>query len=510
MKKALYFLILMTVSVLLLIGSIKGNMNSLINNVTDKNTKPGSPFEASNSSSRYALTESIVIHNSFLLNESLARFASPDVVDYKGKFMTIFTPGISFLAVPFYWIGLQFGLPQLSAFFLNLWFALLNITLIAYIGRKMGINYYASLLAGFIFTFATNSLTYAQSFAQHEITVTMILLGLLNILGKRTFMRDLVLGAIFGLGILVDIPNLFLLAPILIYAFFKHFEMTEKTTSSIKLSLKLSFIGLIIGMLPFIAVFGWYNYQTTGSYTKLGQNIGRSKVFNLSDPQHSRDQAKKGSELKTTKPVFKLPFNSRKQLSGFYTLLVSDERSWIYYSPIVFVGLIGLYFIYQKKETQAIVVVILAIALLDILLYAMFGDPWGGWAFGPRYLIPAAGIICIGIAKALEKFGKNIIFASIFIILAGYSIYINMLGAMTTSMIPPRVEAIALPNPIPYTYQYNLNLLQSNFSSSLVYNFFLNGKITNTDYIYLCSALAMAVILASYLIIVLSTSKKEK
>src|SRR5579872_1067478 len=60
-------------------------------------TKVGGPFEASNSTSRYALTEAIVKNKSFFLTPVLAKFASPDVIIFKGNYVSIFTPGVSFL-----------------------------------------------------------------------------------------------------------------------------------------------------------------------------------------------------------------------------------------------------------------------------------------------------------------------------------------------------------------------------------------------------------------------------
>jgi hypothetical protein len=69
--------------------------------------------------------------------------------------------------------------------------------------------------------------------------------------------------------------------------------------------------------------------------------------------------------------------------------------------------------------------------------------------------------------------------------LAFYSLKVNALGALTTSNIPPKVEADHLQVPIPHTYAYNQQLLnKNNQSSSLVYNLFTN-VFTASQYYYL-------------------------
>ena len=137
---------------------------------------------------------------------------------------------------------------------------------------------------------------------------------------------------------------------------------------------------------------------------------------------------------------------------------------------------------------------------MNTLLYSMFGDPWGGWSYGARYLIPASGILAIGIAPVLDRFKKNYFFIPVFFLLAGYSFYINTLGAYTTSSIPPKVEAVNLETPIPYTYEYNFQLLEKqNLSSSLFYNLYFSKAISSKDYIAIFSGVLMTTLIIIYI-----------
>lgn len=508
-KKILLIILLIPFILLLLAGYVKGEKG--VNGAplyyqTEKSTKFGGPFEASNSTSRYALTESIVENNSLTLNQKLAKFSSPDLVDYKGKFISIFTPGVSFVGVPFYMLGKLFGTPQLFTYFLTTIVAVMNVFLIAVLSKKFGTGLLPGIIAGLIFLFASNGLTYSFTFTQHHLSSMIVLLAVFCAASKNTFKNYLFFGMLFGAGILIDIPNAFLLTPILLYMLFKGFKKQE-TITKIQITLRPALLGLLIGIIPFLMIFAWYNYETTGSYTKLGQTIGRSKFFrdNL-PPQLSADIV---STIKNEHKSLglKLPFETRAQLQGLYILLVSNERSWVYYSPILLFGIVGVVLLY-KTEKKTISLLVVAIILTNITLYSMFGDPWGGWAFGPRYLIPSAALTAAFIGIVIERFKKNPLFVIVFSIFLVYSVWVNSLGALTTQSIPPKVEAVNLASHIPYTYQYNQQLLTNNFSSSLLYNVFLQDKISANQYMQILVLGTLELFVAVYAMTFIKMKRK--
>ena len=482
--RLIFTTITVVLAIVLLTVAIRGKAGNPIYYQTQHDTQAGGPFEASNSTSRYALTEAIVKNGTFLLNQSLAIFSSPDaIVNKKGQYTSIFTPGVSFIGVPFYILGDKLGMPQLFTYLSVFFISILNVFLIARISYKLGAGYYASILSGLIFLFATDALLYSQTFTQHQATVLIILLSVLNIFGQRTLLKNIILGMLFGIGVLIDVPNAFFLMPIFIYVLFKHFNFYS-SRKKLAMSFKLNILGIIIGVIPFIALFGFYNYATTGSYLKLAQLAGGRFVQKtttiVNTPIH---------ELYPPNTTFSLPFNPRYQLNSLYILLISNERAWIYYSPVLFLGIPGIIFLYRTKKHKNITVVLLSVGLINILTYSMIADPWGGWAFGPRYLIPSAAILSIFIGLAIEGYKKNIFFAVILFVLATYSVFISSLGALTTTSIPPKQEAERLKTPIPYTYQYNLDLLNKNFSSSLVYSLYVPKIIAPRNFLYIYTAL---------------------
>lgn len=468
---------------LLLLGlSVRGDKDPMYFQ-TERDGKLEGPFESSGSTSRFSLVEAIVLNGTFFLTEKQAKFSAPDITYYQGKYFSIFTPGVSFAAVPFYIAGQYFGVPQLSTYFMNILITLLNFYLIIRLGFKFGANKFAAITAGLLFLFATNGLSYGTTLTQHQFSTLLILLAIFNaILPRRTILNNLALGAIFGIGAMVDIPNIIAIAPAMIYAFLKHFS-ADSLSDKLKLNFKLNVVGLLIGILPFIILFGYYNKELTGSFTKLGQTIGRSDYPHVEKVE--KDSREEGFDF--SRNMF---LDSRQQVQSSYILLISNERGIIYYSPVVLLGLIGFYLIYKDEGRRTKAVLCVSVISTIIVMYSMHGDPWGGWSFGPRYMIPVYAILLAGLSVAITRFNRNVFFTSVFIILTGYSLYVNTAGLLTTNSVPPKVEAVALIDPIPWTYDYNFQLLEKNKSGSLIFNSYLSNYFDARTFYYVFLILA--------------------
>ncbi len=503
----LFFTIVLTL--VLLIPLIKGDKGNPLRYQSEKDTSVGGPFESTNSNSRFALTEAIVENNSFSFSEEEARFGAPDIVRYNGKYFSIFTPGVSFISVPFYLVGMYFSVPQLITYFSTLVLALANVGLIFKLARKVGGGFYASLIAGLCFLFATNALPYAFTITQHHATIFFILLALINVLEKRTIKTNVLFGFYYIAALLMDIPNAFLMLPLLLVVITDNFEFRSEN-QKMTFKIKSSLIFLVIGMLPLLAVFGWYNWSLTGSYIKLGQIIGRSNYPAPETIQYISPSAKiEETSIVTWKKPLETPFDTRLQLNGLYILLFSNERSWWMYSPVIFFGVIGMGLLYQTKKNTRVILLSVSIIAINIVLYSMFADPWGGWSFGPRYLLPSASLLSIFIAYFLTLYRKSILLQLLFFLVLLYSIYINVLGAATTNSIAPKVEAEQLLVPIPYTYQYNTDFLLKNQSSSLVYNLYLRNILSARDFVIILVAITSLAFIALIVINGLASEPKK-
>lgn len=468
----------------------------------NRSTMVMGPFESSNTTSRFALVESIVKQSTFFFDLDLARFAVPDVVENNGKFYTSFTPGISFVAVPFYILGQYVGLTELITLFSTVVFATLNGFALYFLGKKIGASTPAAMIGSAIFLFATNALPYSATLTQHHLSTLIITLSLLNALSKRTVINNILFGLLCGVGFLFDFPNLFMLFPVGIYILASHFEIKD-TVKNIQVQFKLIATLIVLGLLPMLAVFGWYNVQLTGSPMGFAQFSARTNYFDTAEKKARDLEASQHKD--PYQPT--LPFNTRQQLDGVYILLFSNERSWLWYSPVVLLGVVGLILLYKSQPKTTVLFV--AVISTNILLYSMFGDPWGGWSFGPRYLIPGAALMSVMVGYAVSSLRRNIFFMTVFLVALTYSVAISASSALSTTAIPPKQESEALIDYIPYTYEYSFSLLQSGKSQSIAYLTFAK-PFTDPYTFYLVYTGVLCAIIYALSIAAIAEKKKTK
>jgi hypothetical protein len=499
--------ILLTVIITLGIGliafAIRGDKGTPMHYQTELSTTVGGPYEGSNSASRYALVKSIADNGTIFFSEKLAGFASPDLAYLNGKYFSLFLPGVSFLAVPLYHLGNLFGTPQLGAYSLNTILGIISAYLVYKLSREIGAGKWSSIGAAFIYIFATNVLPYMQTLTQHTLTATLLLLSILNALRQRTALNNIGFGLIFGMALLTDIPNAIMFVPVLIWVLAQHFEQTKNSKGKF-LSIKLNIMHLALGVAPLLAVFGWYNHAITGSYFQLAQNVGRADYIDSNSPP-------KIATPKVDKSIYesKLVFNTRDMLNGLYILLLSDERGIVEYQPIILLGIFGAFVVYKQRKHPTLLLVMASIAVLNIIVYSLFGDPWGGWSFGPRYLIPTSTVLCVLLGPALTSIGKKPLYLLVAAGFTVFCIYINALGTLTTNSIPPKNETYNLVTPIPYTYQYNIDILNKGKASSLIYNLHLTEELRPIQFFHIYTALTTILGLLIFALIYHEARKKE-
>jgi hypothetical protein len=479
---------------LLLLGIVKGGLvdgRLDYQTASSRNRQLGGPFESSGSTSRYALTEAMVEDKTIFLNEEKAGFASPDVSESEGKYFSLFNPGVSIVGVPFYILGKKIGIPQLAAYFSSILFSAASVLLIVYISAKLGFRFYTGLLAGLVYLFGTNALSYSLTYTQHPLSSFLVLLATCMALQKSSWLSYIFFALIYGIGIIVDVPNAVIMFPLVIYLITKEIYF-QRSRGRIKVTLGWKIFGLLAGLVPMLVFFGWYNHQLTGSYTRMPQFVGRSQDFWSNNSQNEPVEPEGAN----------IPFKTRNLVQSLNIFFFSSERGIPYYSPIVLLGIFGFYIMRKKRAVNVIAGVFLA----NLVIYSLFNDATGSWSFGPRYLLPGLAILSIGIPAILERFSRSVLFTGIFALVLSYSVFINVMGAMTTTLVPPRVEAVSMAKPIPYDFRYNWNLMtEDDLNGSLIFNTFILNGSQSEEYVvfYTSSVLALFVIVyfAHYLVI---------
>jgi hypothetical protein len=372
-------------------------------------------------------------------------------------------------------------------------FALANCFLIFKISRFLGAKYLLAILAFLIFIFATPSFSYAVAFYQHHVSAFLMLLGVYLYLRYDNFLSVGIIWFLCALAISVDYPNLFLMFPIGVASLGKIFDFSS-TKEKINIKLKpvyiLSFAFMILPMLFFF----WFNDNSYGSPFQLAGAVTQVKDIG-SDGKPLQTNYTAGLKSKTQKELAleqtidssgRNPvrfFNTRHMLNSSYILFFSPDRGILYFTPIILFGLIGIYLLHKthKDPNKLLVSVLFA----NILIYTMWGDPWGGWAFGARYLIPAYSILAIYIAVLLSRIKKKYLMIPILLLFL-YSAFVNTAGALTTNAIPPKVEVLELEEKSgreeKFNYERSLDIIWSGESKSFVFNEFLRDSVTAQQY----------------------------
>lgn len=443
--------------------------------------KEEGPLELSPERGRYALTVSLVENQSFHFDLPLARFVTPDLGYIDGKYVSLFAPAVSFIAIPGYIVGSALGVSQLGAFSVILLFAITNVILIRAISKLLGANSTASTIVSLIFLLATPAFPYGVTLYQHHITTFLILSGLWLLLKYKSKFSLAIIWFLCAISIPVDYPNLFFMFPIGVYTLARTVNLKEyKSRIQVKLN-PLTYLTLISVLLP-LGFFLWFNNMSYGDPLQFSGTVASVEEFDTSGNPVVPTSENHTQAFEKSSIGF---FNTREMLYLGYIHLFSPDRGLLFYAPIILLGVLGMRILYKKKS--GFTALMLAIIGFNIVLYSMFGQ--GGWAFGSRYLIPTYAIMSVFLAVALSKYRKKSLFLLVFLLLAIYSISVNTLGALTTNAVPPKVEAVAL-EPITgrkehYTYLRNWEFLSAGKSKSFVFQTFAKNYISARQFYFI-------------------------
>jgi hypothetical protein len=473
-KQSALLIIFCAIILFLTIRGLPGNPSAQM--INQDKWRDNGPLELSPERGRYALIYSVVEDKSLKFSIDLARFVAPDVGYINNHYTSIFAPTVSFIAIPGYILGSQFGLAQIGAFAVIAVFSLLNFILIRAISIRVGANRIAADIAGIIFLFATPAFAYAVTLYQHHISTFLLLICIYILLKSRSFISLFIVWMLIALSVTVDNPNLFTMMPIGVFTLIRTFSI-ERLNQSIKIALPLKRTLALLGAALPLIFFLWFNHAAYGNPFQLPGTIQRTTEIDANGkPVLHREKklsvATKPTGSDATNDAALGFFRNRNITNGIYTFFLSPDRGMIIYTPVILLGFAG--FMAAAKKNNQYALLLFSIISINIIIYSMWGDPYGGWAFGSRYLIPGYAMLAIFISLLLTYFNKKILFLAVFSILLIYSITVNTLGAITSNKNPPQTEAVALENLYkirqPYTYERNINMLHENASKSFIFS----------------------------------------
>jgi hypothetical protein len=500
MKDKLAILFIIIVGLLfysLTLRGVPGNpkADDFKNNL-DQVTKP---LELSPERGRFASVLALGDYHTYDLGKELADAVYPDAGVYNGKYFSLFAPGLAYMDLPFYLLGKHFQLSQVLSFAFISFVSVLVLAFLYKIAREIfKLPVWASLFAVLVFAFASTSWSYATTLYQHLVTLFFMLSGFYAAWKYSQRQRFTLLWAVwvwlsYGLAITVDYPNALMMLPIMVYFLAVSFQII-RTNQSIRLSLRPAIVATAVFFLAVLVLQGYHSQANFGSWKRLSNQLsnyrgdGQQATVAHSDSSQAINRISAQKGLTTFFYETNVPF-------GFYTLTVSPDRGLFFFSPIFLLAFLGMFKI--RKEMNLEIKVLLALTAVNVLLYSSWGDPWGGWAFGPRYLIPSMAILALFVGvwvyRAHSFLWGKLMPAALFV----YSSAVALLGALVTNAVPPKVEALNLP--LHYSnYFYNIYLLKQNKSGSFLYNTYFLHRLTLKEYflaIFTLLLLVMALLL---------------
>lgn len=473
------------------------------------------PLELSPERGRFALLYSFIEDKSLIFSVPVARLATPDLgMNKNGQYVSLFAPGVSFIVIPGYLIGKLLGASQVGTYFVISIFALINIFLIRGIAIRLGAGYSASFLVGLTFAFATPAFAYGVNLYQHHISTFVMLLSLYLLIRFRHPIAFALVWFLCSVSVVIDNPNLFLMLPIGLYALVKFWKTFQEQSNARGFSWLrgIAYIATFLTMLVPVVFFLWYNNGAYGNPFQLPGTLqgvdeigpdGRPAEVNTYEKEVGlikEDNLQKTGTEKTAVGFF----NTRNLYEGFYTHFLSPDRSMLYFAPVILLGIIGFVILYRKNSSIASLFI--GIIGMNVLTYSLWGDPDGGWAFGSRYLIPTYALLAIGIAFGFSEWKWKTVFITFFVPLLAYSVWVNTLGALTTSANPPQVEVLALEKQTgheqKYTFMRNWEFLHQKYekigSKSFVYQTWAKNYLSARQYFFSVYAFAMFVFVLTF------------
>jgi len=388
--------------------------------IPSKTTLP--PFQDVHGNSIFMTTVSIFKNGSAVLTYDKAMAGVMDTGFKNGKFFSLFPLGMSIISLPAYTLGhiIDFGQGAVWIF-MSILTIIASILIFLISSKIFKFSKTISLINSFLFSFASLAWPFSTALFQHNMTVVLILSMFYTVWKyrmseKKSFSSAIISMGLYGISVFFDYPNLFMMAPIFLY-FLLPLEKkinNDKENRGEKIKVNLIIISAILFFLIIISANFFNNSKMFGRWSVMSNTIPLFEGNNL--PEILRRENGEFSE----KNDITRNFDETVMVDNLISVSFAQGKGIFILCPIFILSILGLY-INRKKINQEIFI-FLFIILVNMILYGMFQDPFGGLSTGTRYFIPTTSIFCIifgyWLTISLDKFKKAItlflIFFSVF------------------------------------------------------------------------------------------------
>jgi hypothetical protein len=260
------------------------------------------------------------------------------------------------------------------------------------VARRLHASVRASVLVAIGTVFGTYLLPYTAEFFSEPFAALGLLISIERALAKRPGQAALAL----GLGAVFR-EQMFALAPVLLV-----FLVHDNGWRSLR-----SAIPALVGTL---AVALTWNYARFGDFTTSGY-------------------AKRGEGF-TTPP-----------LEGLHRLFLTADKSLFLYAPVTLLLLLA--FRHAWREYRAVATLIALYSLITLALVVTWHQPGGGWAWGPRLLLPVVPAAIALLAPWLDGSTGRYHLAAVLIVLG----FVISLPGLVVSMRAQQLDGGHRPSP---------------------------------------------------------------
>jgi len=306
-----------------------------------------------------------------------------DTVISNNQYFSAYAPGFSYLSLPFGIFGFLLNGGKLEyysyAILTDEAFVAICAALAALVLFKICRLYApppASLLASFTLAFGTIVWPFSTVLFEHDVAMLFSLLGVYCVLrlvkkhdaGSKEYALVAAAGASIGIASTIEYLSALMIIPLLAFMVYRR-----------KLNI---FSGSLFGLtfIPGPILDLVYNQYVTGSPLVFPEDLlvaahGQSALSRF-DP----------SQLLTV-PIYNL---------------LSPNRGLFLISPVLLLGVYGIVRMYRSDKLRGDALLFISIFLLGLFPYSAWSDWWGGYAFGPRFLIDVLPFLVIPIACVLS------------------------------------------------------------------------------------------------------------
>jgi len=348
----------------------------------------------------YLLSYSGALHSSdgqamFSVAESLVRREDYDInqIRWMGLQQGTFGPdgdlycrkglGTSLLALPLTWLGLfvpLWGVVQ-TTMLLNPLLTALTGTLVFLYVRRLGYGQSTAVVTALVFGLGTMAWPYSKYFFSEPLSGLCLLGAAYFLLGEasgrpayRSLVRIALSGFVLGLAVATRFANAVLVPLYLIPLLGYHLRAQAISRRSLGLWRLLS-PRAIQDVLAFgVPLLVWAVFICAYNYVRFASPFTTGYL-----PEES----------------FSAPW-----LTGIVGLLVSPGRGLLFFCPVLVLCLPAAPVFFRRHRVEAALVFL--VSACYVLLYGKWFMWHGGYAWGPRFLVPILPLLCLALAPLFD------------------------------------------------------------------------------------------------------------